>query len=117
MSAIDPGPWQPPQKEREQMRLDLVGLAAEIATVASLVSEDLPAESQDPRVDELRSTCIEHFHRALAVLSRHARLEDFTESSLLQAWDSLRDHQMRVRRLRSQAECLRDGMPTSGALL
>ena len=88
------------QDERERTRLQLVGLAAEVATVAERIQAELPAGEA---VEELRSRCRLHRATAMDVLAIETRFEDYTDEELRQSVRTFRRHQREVLLLRGQA--------------
>lgn len=90
--------------ERELMRLELVGLASEIAAVAHHAQGKLPPEGYSPRADGVRQQCRFLLRSAHRVLSHDAALESLSTSQLREAVDSLRGLQRKLAALRSQGD-------------
>lgn len=102
--------WQEPRDDRELVRLDVVGLAAEIATVARNIEDFLPPTGAYRHADQVRARCRSYLHMALLVLSAETSFEDVSASDLLEALDVFRDLQRKVVRLRDEAERLGDSL-------
>lgn len=102
--------WQAPRDDRELVRLDVVGLAAEIATVARHTEEVLPPAGAYNAADEVRARCRSCLHMALLVLSAERSFENASASELLEALDVFRELQRKVLRLRDEAERLGDSL-------
>lgn len=105
-AAINVARWNEQRDSRELIRLDLVGLASELATVAGRIHEDLPRASGDVEVEELRSRCLQHRDKALALLSRETRFERLTDEALLEKLRSFRDEHEQLMQLWDDAERL-----------
>jgi hypothetical protein len=102
--------WQEPRDDRELVRLDVVGLAAEISTVARHIEEVLPPSGVYREADQVRARCRSYQHMALLVLSAERSFEDASASELLEALDVFRDLQRKVVVLRDEAERLGDSL-------
>jgi hypothetical protein len=102
--------WQEPRDDRELVRLDVVGLAAEIATVARNIEDVLPPVGAYRHADQVRARCRSYLHMALLVLSAEKSFEDVSGSDLLEALDVFRDLQRKVVLLRDEAERLGDSV-------
>jgi hypothetical protein len=102
------GWWHDARDERELVRLDVVGLAAEVATVARHIDEGLPPTGAYRRTDEVRAQCRSMLQMALLVLSAETRFEEISAEDLFEALDMFRDLQRKVVRLREEAEHLAD---------
>jgi hypothetical protein len=102
--------WQEPRDDRELVRLDVVGLAAEIATVARHIEEVLPPSGAYRRADQVRARCRSCLHMALLVLSAETQFENISASDLLEALEVYRDLQRKVMQLREEAERLGDSL-------
>jgi hypothetical protein len=108
------GMWHPHSSpetsdEREGRRVELVGLAAEVATVAGRVQEDLAGLEATAQVDELRAECERLLGAAMGVLSPGASVDTASEA-LDDALASFREHQGACVLLRAQADVLGGGV-------
>jgi hypothetical protein len=92
--------------EREAQRLELVGLACEIAVVAGHIDEDLAPVQGDAAAQDLRASCSEHRRVAQELLAPETLFEALSPESLLQALDAFRARQREIVRLRSQVDRL-----------
>lgn len=102
--------WHEPRDERELIRLDVVGLAAEVATVARHIEDGLPPAGAYRGADQIRAKCHSYVHMALLVLSADNSFEEISGTDLLEALDVFRDLQRKVVRLRDEAERLGDSL-------
>ena len=102
--------WQEPRDDRELVRLDVVGLAAEIATVARNIEDVLPPIGGSRQADVLRAQARSHLHMALLVLSAEKSFHEAGGAELLEALDVFRDVQRKVVLLRDEAERLGDSL-------
>jgi len=102
--------WHEPRDDRELVRLDVVGLAAEIATVSRHIEDVLPPTGAYREADQVRARCRSYLHMALLVLSAENSFEEVSASDLLEALDVFRDLQRKVVRLREEAERLSDSL-------
>lgn len=98
--------WHERADERERSRLDLVGLACEVAVLAALMDEDLAPVNQDRRARALQDSCREHRSAALDLLAPEARHEDLTDDGLRFAIRSFHDRLREVMRLRTRVDRL-----------
>jgi hypothetical protein len=101
---------QEPRDDRELVRLDVVGLAAEIATVARHIEDVLPDAGAYRQADQVRARCRSYLHMALLVLSAENSFHNVSGSELLEALDVFRDLQRKVVLLRDEAERLGDSL-------
>lgn len=101
-------PWQA-SDEREEKRVELVGLAAEVATVASRVTEELASREASEQLQALRAECERLLAAAMGILSPAARI-DTSAPALDQALAAFREHQGACLLLREQAEVLAGGI-------
>lgn len=104
------GWWHDPRDERELVRLDVVGLAAEVATVARHIDDGLPRTGACRRGDEVRAQCRSMLQMALLVLSAETRFEEIAAEDLFEALDLFRDLQRKIVRLRDEAALLDDSL-------
>jgi hypothetical protein len=96
--------------ERELTRLELVGLAAEIAAVAAHRESRLLPPGQSRYSDKLRGRCQFFLRAADEVLSRDARLEDMSTAELEQAVVAYRGLQRKLGSLRGGSDFATDTM-------
>lgn len=87
--------------QREQMRLELVGLAAEIATVTSLCEAELAGAPAGTTWAHGRNRCRSLMHMALLILSEATRFERLSESELAHVLQTFRDLQRTALELRN----------------
>lgn len=87
------------------MRVELVGLASEIETVAARVDLELPGDSQ-AGAEQLRSRCRTHRENASAVLALENRFEEWPEEKLVAALESFRAQQRELLQIRNEADLL-----------
>jgi hypothetical protein len=99
-----------PRDERELTRLELVGLAAEIAAVAAHRESRLLPEGQSRYSDKLRQRCRFFLHAADQVLSPQARLDTMSTTELQQAVNSFRALQRKLGSLRGGSDFATDTM-------
>jgi hypothetical protein len=92
--------------EREAQRLELVGLACEIAVVAGHIDDDLAPVQADAAAQDLRASCGEHRRVALELLAPETLFEALSSQALLEALDAFRARQREIVRLRSQVDRL-----------
>jgi hypothetical protein len=104
------GWWHDPRDERELVRLDVVGLAAEVATVARHIDDGLPPIGAYRRTDEVRAQCRSMLQMALLVLSSDTCLEEISPEDLFEALHVFRDLQRKIVRLRDEAQHLGDSL-------
>lgn len=90
---------------RESVRLDLVGLACEIATIASLVEERLGAK-REPSNQELRRQCLAYRARALNLLAPKTNLAALPNAQLRETLKSFREDQTQLLQLATEAHVL-----------
>src|SRR5437764_8125099 len=103
--------WREEPDERELLRLDIVGLAAEVATLSTRIHEDLLGifSPEVPRLTELRRSLSE---RSLSLLAPQASFDGISMSAMRATLDLLREDQRRIMELRREAECLAEGCAT-----
>jgi hypothetical protein len=104
------GWWHDARDERELVRLDVVGLAAQVATVARHIDVALAPIGVHRRTDEVRAQCRSMLQMALLVLSADTCLEEISAEDLFEALDVFRDLQRKIVRLRDEAEHLGDSV-------
>lgn len=97
--------WQEDRDERELARLDLVGLACEVATLATRIAEVVD-DSADPRALETGARREAIASRALALLAPHTDFAAFSDAALDEALDQLRDDQQAMLQLRDEVDRL-----------
>jgi len=102
--------WHEPRDERELVRLDIVGLAAEVATVCRRIEEALPPADSCRLADQIRAKCHSYLHMAELVLAGDNGFAEASESDLVEALKVFRDLQRKVLRLRHEAERLGDSL-------
>lgn len=90
---------------RESVRLFLVGLACEIATVASLVDEKL-ISAREPSDQELRRQCLAFRARALDVLAPQTNFAALSDAMLRETLKSFRQDQTQLLQLATEAHVL-----------
>jgi hypothetical protein len=100
------GWWHDARDERELVRLDVVGLAAQIATVARHIDCGLAPIGLHRRTDEVRAQSRAMLQMALLVLSADTCLQEISAEDLFEALDVFRDMQRKIVRLRDEAERL-----------
>jgi hypothetical protein len=105
------GWWSAPRDPRELARLDLVGLAAEVATVARHVEAALAPFDGYPEAQEPRARSRTYLHMALLILSAETCFDEMGEAELMEALEVFRGLQRKVLRLRGEAERLGDSLP------
>lgn len=108
MSATFVLRWRQQLAPRELMRVEIVGLASEIETVAGRVDLDLPGDGGGG-ADQLRSRCRTHRENASAVLAVENRFEEWPEQKLVAALEFFRQQQRELVQLRSEADLLIHG--------
>lgn len=101
-------PWES-SDAREGRRVELVGLAAEIATVARRVHEDLASLEASGPVAALRAESERLQAAAMQVLSPTAQV-DTSPQALDEALAAFREHQGACVLLRQQADVLAGGV-------
>lgn len=101
-------PWQAGD-EREDRRVELVGLAAEVATVAGRVTEELAGRQASEQVQALRAECERLLAAAMGILSPAAQI-DTSAPALAEALAAFREHQGACLLLREQADVLASGI-------
>jgi hypothetical protein len=101
-------PWEQ-RDELESKRVELVGLAAEVATVARRVGEDLAALDATSPVTDLRTQCEQLHAAAMQVLSPSSQLATSLQG-LDDALAAYRDHQRACVQLRQSADTLVGGV-------
>jgi hypothetical protein len=62
--------------EREAARLELVGIACEIAVLTALVAGDVEAVMKQPGAMEIKLSCLQHGRAAMKVLSPESSLDE-----------------------------------------
>lgn len=103
------GRWmQEARDEREFTRLELVGLAAEIAAVAAHRENRLLPEGKSRYSDQLRERCRYFLRAADEVLARDARLDKMSLAELQQAVVTYRALQRRLVVLRGRSDFATD---------
>jgi hypothetical protein len=99
--------WGDEQDERELLRVDVVGLAAEVATLAAHIREAL-GDAPEPEAVTLAATCHSLSDRAHSVLAPQTQFDGISTDALRAALGILRDDQRRMRELRQEVEDLVD---------
>ena len=102
------GWWNEPRDERELVRLELVGLAAEVAAVAEHAQGTLPPDGASARTDNLRARWRSYRESAHQVLATDASLDNLSLPELRVAVESLRGLQRKAARLRIRTEFATD---------
>ena len=97
--------WREIPDERELARLDLVGLACEVVTLATRIAEAVD-DSADPRALETGGRRNALASRALALLAADTDFAAFSDAALDQALDLLRDDQQAMLQLRDEIDRL-----------
>ena len=97
--------------QRELIRLDLVALAAEVATVARRIEEVLDPVGSHAEAQALRARGQSYLHQALLVLSSENRFETLSDRDLLATRDAFRVLQRNILALRREAERAGDSLP------
>jgi hypothetical protein len=97
--------------EREQMRLELVGLAAEIATVTSLCDSELVGADAGATWAHGQNRCRSLMHMALLVLSEATRFERLSDAQLAQVLETFRALQRTAVELRYGPTRFADSLP------
>jgi hypothetical protein len=95
--------WQEERDERELARLDLVGLACEVATLADRIAEAVH-DSADPRVTESAARLEPLSRRSLELLAPQTEFGSFSDAALEHALAELRQHQQQMLQLREDVE-------------
>ena len=95
--------WQQQPDERELARLDLVGLACEVATLAARIAESV-SDTADPRATESAARWESLSRRSLALLAPQTDFRSFSDAALEDTLDQLRDDQQQMLRLRDEVE-------------
>jgi hypothetical protein len=96
--------WKEERDEREDMRLELVALAAEIVAVAAHREGRLLPEGQSRYSDKLRQRCRWFLRATDHVLSPKARLDKLSVPELQQAVISFRSLQRKLGSLRPRGD-------------
>lgn len=96
--------------ERELTRLELVGLACEIAAVAQHAQSTLLPQGHSRRADSVRQECHELLRSADRVLSRDARHDELSTPELHEAVNSFRQLQRRLATLRGEPDATTETM-------
>lgn len=93
------------RSQRELMRLEVVGLSSEIATVAALIDGDLlPIAAMAAR--EIRSECAAIGDAAQHFLAPETRLDELSSTGLVEAVSALRDRRTRLMHLWQESKSL-----------
>jgi hypothetical protein len=100
-------PFEAPGGERERTRLELVGLAAEIAAVAGHAKSTLLPEGLSAKADVVRQRCRFFLRSAQMVLSPEACLDHLSTQDLRKAVASFRALQRKLACLREEEPQLR----------
>jgi hypothetical protein len=98
--------WSDWGAEREELRIDLVGLASEISTVAGHALRELPRVGALAAADLLRSQCLYYLKRAHTVLRAEIRVDALTQDALVNEVLVFRLLAQRALRLRQEAAAL-----------
>jgi hypothetical protein len=98
----EPSGWEQPD-ERELARLDLVGLACEVVTLAERIAESV-RDSADPRAAESAARREALCQRSLQLLAPETDFGAFSDAALEQALDQLRQDQHDMLVLRGEVE-------------
>ena len=101
-------PWRDTVDERELLRLDLVGLAAEVATLSTRIDEELldMFSPEAPRLHALRRALSD---RALSVLAPHMSFDQMSMDAMRSAVAVLQDDQRQMLELRAEVAYVADG--------
>lgn len=91
--------------ERESVRLELVGLASEVATLATRIEEALH-DTHDPRAGELDGRTDTLSRRAWSLLGPDTDFGAMSDDSLRSAVTDLRQDQRHMLKLRHEVERL-----------
>lgn len=95
--------WRKQNDEHESLRLDLVGLAAEVATLSTRIDEAL-AEIDSPQAPALGATRQALADRALSVLAPQTTFQGVSTERLQTALGFLREDRRRMLELREEVE-------------
>jgi len=95
--------WHDIPDARERVRLDLVGLACEVATLAARIHEAV-SDSADPRAAEKAMRCEALVHRSLRLLAPDTDFGAYSDADLEHAVFALRDDQHAMLELREEIE-------------
>lgn len=95
--------WRQEPDERELARLDLVGLASEVATLSARIDEAV-RETADPRAAEAGARRDQLAGRALELLARETDFSSFSDAALEDALAQLQEDQRQMLRLRDEVE-------------
>lgn len=94
---------QEDRDERELARLDLVGLACEVATLADRIAEAV-RDSADPRAIESAGRLESLSRHSQELLARHTDFASFSDATLEHALAELRQDQQEMLQLREDVE-------------
>ena len=104
--SLDPSDCREEPDERELLRLELVGLAAEVATLSVRIEEELAG--RQPEAGQLTATRRLLSERAFSVLRPETSFDSIKTGALVAALRILREDQRRMLELRRQVAALRD---------
>ena len=90
------------REQHELLRLEVVGLAAEVAAVAAHAQSILPTEGRSRRCDEIRRRCRSFLRSADQVLSRDSRL--LSRAEPFEAYEAFQELQRKLSILRTRPE-------------
>lgn len=95
--------WQDEPDAREQLRLDVVGLACEVATLSARIAEAVE-DSADPRAIEAGARRERLASRALALLAPQTDFSVLSDAALEHALALLQGDQQEMLELREAVE-------------
>ena len=101
------GPWRDELDERELLRLDLVGLAAEVATLSTRIDEEL-LDMFSPEVPRLHALRRALSDRALSVLAPHTSFDQISMDAMRAALAVLQEDQRQMLELRAEVAHVAD---------
>jgi hypothetical protein len=94
--------WREDPGEHELLRLELVGLAAEVATLSTRIDESLAEmQSRDTQFAALRESLS---HRALSILAPQTKFDAISKDALRAALQILREDRRQILELRRAVE-------------
>lgn len=99
----EPNGWSDVPDGRELLRLDLVGLACELATLAARIEESVD-DAADPRAVEAGARREPLAQRALSLLAPETDFSTFSDAALEDALAQLQRDQREMLHLREEVE-------------
>lgn len=99
--------WREEPDERELLRLDLVGLASEVVTLSSRITDAL-GDANGPEAASLAALRQSLSQRALSVLAPQTQFDGISRDALRAALGILREDQRRMQELRRDVEGRQD---------